>query len=51
MQDEMERYREAFSQLKEAFKEDKIFGWLYRIMIAMLDTLENILETIGGNRK
>lgn len=47
MKDENEILRKLF-QLKEDIKTDNVFGWIYRKMIAILDSLENILETLGG---
>lgn len=44
-------WEEAVDGLKAAFKEDRFFGQIYRMMIRFLDWLENILENIGGKLK
>ncbi len=44
-------FERAISNLKETFKSDRVFGWIYRKMITLLDIMENILENTGGNKK
>lgn len=46
-----EQYNQSVVELKEALKRDRIFGRIYRNMIAIMDKLEKILRKTGGERR
>ena len=46
-----ERYNQSVVELKEAFKRDRVFGWIYQKMILIMDKLEEILRKTGGERR
>lgn len=46
-----ERYNQSVVELEEAFKRDRVFGWIYQKMILIMDKLEEILRKTGGERR
>ena len=46
-----ERYNQSVVELKEAFKRDRVFGWIYQKMILIMGKLEEILRKTGGERR